>query len=807
VSARLVPPEVQEAIDRQSARFGRYVTVQELGRGGMGVVFKAWDSDLGRWVALKVMLAGKLVDAADRERFLREARVSAQFNHANIAPVYEVGVEGDQLFLAMQFIDGRTLAQEGGLAPRRAAEIVRDAAYALQHAHDRHVVHRDVKPANLMIAANGHVFVLDFGLARAVDVKSSISATGLVVGTPAYMSPEQARGEAADGRSDVYSLGATLYHALTGRPPFDGTVMSVLEGVVRDEPVAPSKRNLKVPRELEAIVLKAMAKRADARYAAARELGDDLQRFILGEPVRARPPSIVARAAHAAARHPTVVVAAALVLAAGASFGAMAAVQARRQRELREQKAQRERIDAEVALLGQRIESWAVRLHDPPHPLAGPQRELEAMLAELAAYDTKTAWRFRGRALGLLRRYEEAEAAYGRAEAWEERGRIRLHQYGRGYRSRHNFTDPEWRRRAEARELTLLSGAVEDFGRAPEGAMRLAVLERKDVWRDAVERAERTADADAWDLAAEAAYATGRNDDHIAAAERAARIRESDVELVIKAGFARLNRVNRDHKRAGTMASMLEDLRLAERHFESALVLVPDDREVMCFQGEIAMHHFWAWFGTRDIAALGGVDALVERMERGLAQATKAFDLGEKFAANTAVRLLLRIGMVLVENGRDPTAAIERQQREVDRLAREAGLVTDEATDRAYAFVVLAQWEIRKSAPDGSKLAAWAAACEQASQRLEECEGRYYYPALVRYYAGAVRRDASDLQRAIELCTEAVRAQPGHAMALKFRGLARLQLGKWDEAIADLEACRDPAMRPYIEEARKRRGE
>jgi serine/threonine protein kinase len=191
-----------------AARIGKYELVELLGEGGMGQVWKARDTDLGRWVAVKLL---KNPEPEERARFRREAETAARLSHPNIAAVYEAG----DTFIAMQLIDGRTLAAMPRGDPRTLALRVRDAALAAHHAHRQGVIHRDIKPANIMIesAGGGRVFVTDFGLARGMTVDSRLSASGVVVGTPAYMSPEQARGAPLDARTDVYSLGATLYDA------------------------------------------------------------------------------------------------------------------------------------------------------------------------------------------------------------------------------------------------------------------------------------------------------------------------------------------------------------------------------------------------------------------------------------------------------------------------------------------------------------------------------------------------------------------------------------------------------------------
>ncbi len=285
-----LPPEARLASADASSLVGKYVKVSRLGAGGMGEVWRAWDRDLRRWVALKFL---HYEDPAQLARFHREAQTAASLNHANIAAVYEVGEAGGKPFIAMQLIQGGTLASIPRDDARRVVALVRDAALAVHHAHEQGVIHRDLKPHNLMVEGT-RVFVMDFGLAKPASVDSSLSAAGSILGTPAYMPPEQARGDAAlvGPRSDVYALGATLYDLLAGTPPFDDSeVYALLKKVVEEEPVPLRKRNPRLDRELETIVMKCLEKDPERRYAGARELADDLARWLGGEAILAHPPS------------------------------------------------------------------------------------------------------------------------------------------------------------------------------------------------------------------------------------------------------------------------------------------------------------------------------------------------------------------------------------------------------------------------------------------------------------------------------------------------------------------------------------
>ncbi|MBX3471078.1 MAG: serine/threonine protein kinase, partial [Planctomycetes bacterium] len=273
-------------------RVGGYELLAELGRGGMGSVWRARSLALGREVALKLLTAPD--DPELVERFQLEARAAARLRHPNVVGVHEVGQDGRTWFLALDLVEGESLrarvTRDGPLSPREAARVVEAIGRALHHAHGHGVVHRDVKPHNILIAADGTPLLADFGLAKDAGA-DGLTVTGQVLGTPAYMAPEQALGDLArvDRRADVYALGATLYEALTGAPPFAGaTAMNILRQVIEDDPAPPSRRRPGLDRDLEAVVLKCLEKAPDARYDTAAQAADDLARWLRREPVAAR---------------------------------------------------------------------------------------------------------------------------------------------------------------------------------------------------------------------------------------------------------------------------------------------------------------------------------------------------------------------------------------------------------------------------------------------------------------------------------------------------------------------------------------
>jgi eukaryotic-like serine/threonine-protein kinase len=274
-----------------------------LGRGGMGVVYKAWHQRLSRAVALKMLLAGPYARPQELERFLREAEAVAGVRHANIVQVYDVGDLDGRPYFTMELVEGGSLARKLAGTPqpaKEAAALVATIAEATHVAHESGIIHRDLKPGNILLTADGTPKITDFGLARRLEERGGLTLSGAAVGTPSYMAPEQARGqkEAIKPGVDVYALGAILYEMLTGRPPFRAeTATATLQQVVADDPAPPARLNPRVPRDLETICLKCLRKEPPRRYASALALADDLRRFERGEPITARPAGWLERAA------------------------------------------------------------------------------------------------------------------------------------------------------------------------------------------------------------------------------------------------------------------------------------------------------------------------------------------------------------------------------------------------------------------------------------------------------------------------------------------------------------------------------
>jgi len=337
--------------------FGDYQLLEEIARGGMGVVYKAQQVSLQRVVAVKMILKGEMASSADVERFQHEARAAANLDHPNIVPIYEVGEHEGQQYFSMKLIESTPFSGD----PQGSVATLSKVARAVHHAHQRGILHRDLKPSNILIDQNGEPHVADFGLAKQMaspgrESGEGATKSGAIVGTPAYMAPEQARAEKSLTTAvDVYSLGAILYEWLTGQPPFrGGDPLSTLLKVIDEEPVKPRSLNASIPRDLETICLKCLEKNPARRYGSAQELADDLERWLHGEPIHARSVSWSERASKWVRRRPALA-ALLLVLLLGVPAAIAAVTWQWREAVLQEAKARSELARAETALYVNRI--------------------------------------------------------------------------------------------------------------------------------------------------------------------------------------------------------------------------------------------------------------------------------------------------------------------------------------------------------------------------------------------------------------------------------------------------------------------
>jgi WD40 repeat protein/tRNA A-37 threonylcarbamoyl transferase component Bud32 len=400
-------PIAESSVPTRVRYIGDYELLQEIGRGGMGVIYKSRQVSLNRIVAVKMILSAQLASEHDIRRFRKEAEAAASLDHPSIVPVFEVGEHEGQHYFSMGFVEGTSLAaklKDGPLPPRHAAELLALVADAVHYAHERGVIHRDLKPGNILLDKDGKPKVSDFGLAkrvtpsRAETISSGaasatsgraleLTATGQIMGTASYMPPEQASGKAKEldrPSVDVYSLGAVLYCLLTGRPPFQAaSLMETLVQVVEQEPVPPRRLNSTIPKDLETICLKCLTKNPRRRYQTARELADDLRRWLSHEPIVARPVGRLQRTLLWCQRHPArAALSAAGILLVGSAFALLGVAtqlsETRLQRSLAESAATRE---AEARRLAEQ---------NAEHAAAAAKQEAEARRVAEGAVERET---------------------------------------------------------------------------------------------------------------------------------------------------------------------------------------------------------------------------------------------------------------------------------------------------------------------------------------------------------------------------------------------------------------------------------
>jgi eukaryotic-like serine/threonine-protein kinase len=395
-------------------RFGDYQLLEEIARGGMGVVYKAKQVSLNRVVALKMILAGRLASATERARFRAEAEAAANLDHPHIVPIFQVGEHHGQPYFSMKLIEGGSLAARGEapMPARAAAQVIRTVARAVHHAHQRGILHRDLKPSNILIDAEGLPYITDFGLARRVAGDNALTQSGGIVGTPCYMAPEQARSaKVLTTGVDVYSLGAMLYQLLTGRPPFRAaTPLDTMLQVRERDPVAPRQIDPGVDRDLEVICLRCLEKDPQRRYDSAASLADELQRFLNDEPIQARPIGPAVRGARWLRRNPALATASAATVLALVAALVMLLVYA----------ADRANAARNYAALNDELQAKSQRVQDA---FRERNRQLAAMALERAQHEQ------RGGELGraMLQLVEAAHFAQDAADAGLERSaRTRL---------------------------------------------------------------------------------------------------------------------------------------------------------------------------------------------------------------------------------------------------------------------------------------------------------------------------------------------------------------------------------------------
>jgi eukaryotic-like serine/threonine-protein kinase len=710
------PPSASEAAPAPAAadvgfpvdKWDRYELMAPLGRGGMGTVYKARDRRLNRIVALKFILGA---NPNLTLRFVQEARAQASIDHPNVCHVYEVGEVEGRAYIAMQLIDGEQLGKVASrLSLDEKVAVMRDVALAIHEAHKLGIVHRDLKPSNIMVERgdDGRWFpvVMDFGLARESTTEVGLTESGALLGTPAYMAPEQARGDwrAVDRRADVYSLGATLFELLTGQPPFPHTTLALaLERLLHSEPPTPRSLVATVPIDLETIALKCLDKEPERRYASARALADDLARYLDGEPVLARRPSLWYRLRLRARRHRALVTVSAASLVAilvATGFGVRALVISRNERR---SAAERARL-AESLGRDAKQNEWLLRaayelpLHDTSAErelIRANLKRIAATRHELGALGDGAIHDALGRGYLALHQWSEAAAELDRAVAagvdtpglHAARGRVLGELYHRALEEARRSGDRAWLagRQKELERQYLAPALVEldksradggDSGGDPAVLQALVALYRRDFAGTEQRAAEAIARApwlfEARKIAADAAYQAALDElDHgrydgaaagfaraVKAYEEAANVARSDASIYEAAAQAWLQRAEIDFRQGRTPKEAIDRALAAT---DQALVADPRDATALTTRADVLMLQ-------NRTPALRPTDGreLVERIADAASRAV-AIDPRDARAWDTLGNAHFHRGAYEMTHGGDPLRWWKSAQSELER--------------------------------------------------------------------------------------------------------------------------------------------
>jgi len=749
-------------------RWDRYEFVKFIGRGGMGDVYKAKDPRLGRFVALKFL---RRDEPEIMRRFIREARVQARIDHDNVCQVYEVGEVEGHSYIAMQYISGGSLKEISDLLSiDEKVAIMVDVADALHAAHQAGLIHRDVKPANILLErSDDHVwrpFVVDFGIARDVDSRD-MTVSGMVLGTPAFAAPEQVRGEVhnLDRRTDIYSLGATLYWFLTDQAPYEGGYPEILAGITNREPAAPHRINPQIPVDLETIVLKCLEKEPDRRYLTAREVSEDLRRFLAGEAITARPASLIYKVRKKIRKHRGLTAAVAVMVAAVLMVTSLAVhsnFQARRQaiiaQGLLEQVGDIERL--------LRIGSM-MPLHDRRHEredIKGRMRQIEDEMTRLGPLSQGPGHYALGRGYLALKDLDTAREHLEAALASDYRtsgvtytlGLVLGRLYERQLQQVHQISD-EYLREAFRSEiitkyrkpgLELLRESGSSPTEATDYAEGLIAL-YEGRYDEALAKAEQAAERVEWLY--EARILTG--DIH----------RQLGAELTLQ----------------GNYESALEHLEKAGAAYDAAAEIARSDAAV--YEGNCAR-----WFQTME--SLGRRGATAEGAYRGaLEQCGLALRVDPDLAAvhERLARLHWRWADIVHDGGDDPSSYLE-----LAVAAAEKAIEIDPSRASAYsalggALTVAARFEMANGRDPRSRLLRAVKSFERSIEHqpgmvLAHDDLGYTHEIIARYEMSVGVDPRPSLERAIASFRRAIELNPNYPNAHNNVGIALWRRGYYE---------------------------
>ncbi len=752
-----VAARVAEAQRDPERRVGAYVLLDAIGEGGAGRVFRAWHAELKRLCAIKFLT----VDSDDqRARLQREAQTAAKLAHPCIVAVYEIGAHRGAPFIAMEYVDGPTLGQVR-MTPREALELMRAIAEAVQFAHDRGILHRDLKPANILVGRDGRPRITDFGLARPQERGSTITAPGAVVGTPAFMAPECAVGDAADVRSDVYGLGATLYTLLAGAPPYAGASLEVLRRLSCEDPEPLTRRVPSLHRDVDTIVRKAMAREPARRYATARAFADDIARYLEGQAILARPASIAWRLRRALARNLAASLLAAAVLATAGVAVWLGTRDVASRREL-------EGVERKIGELLGRASAALRRAEEMQYEdgvtisRVGEQadRAIELLRASLALDSRHAkAHAMLAQALALAGRTDESVAAFGaalasdpgQADALLGRGRILLARW------RDAKHDDDLRRRALD---DLRAGAHDDYARA-------TIAQAEGRHEEALALCERAPSAEMHLLAARALEALGRRPEADERCTRAIETRPGHAPAHAQRGYLRYD--------LGDYARAKEDLVRA-----------------MQYNPLVAGH--WNMLGLCEY--LGGMST-----ERAIDALTQSLTLDPMFARAWCNRAIVHQARGDFRRALDDLDMAVRKSPDMIELYKNRSAVHQRLKDYARALedaeTMVARWP-RNPLAWSTRAGVRMLMKDPVPAREDIEQALSLDPRDVESLVVKATMLAEDKRydESISLADQAIAIDPRFGRAYGARGIARFLSGRRAEAKADFrEAARlDPSL-------------